>query len=560
MENTTFPILDTIEKIGTLLKDREDKDISAYEMEGELKEHVEAISEAMELSYLGALHFAALFFISIDDDSVYLKDIARFMHLRLRDYSVMNEEMEKLIDIGFVLQDDTYSNRRTYNIQQEIRDEVLNNKVPQKANLETDIFGIAKLIGNCFEKLESRAYKHPQAMAYLHKLKEINSELPVMKLVRDLELSDAAFLITMGLYCRIVSGSHVHDVESIIRSCSNYGREFVDLKRQFLNGQFTLLTHGLIEWDGDDIQSREEVVLTEKGVKSFFGDEAEMFTDSVDVKKQISVIEPDTIAGKNLFYNRIEHQEMSRLESILTQDRYEEVCNRLKGQNMSPGICVLFYGGPGTGKTESVLQLAKKTGRAIRQVDISSIKDKWVGESEKKAKGIFDQYRKLCKSMSKAPILLLNEADAIITKRINVERSVDQMSNTMQNIFLEEMEKFEGILIATTNLQHNLDPAFDRRFLYKIKFEKPSVEVRAQLLLERIPGLSATAVHRLAMEYELSGGQIENVARKVVTEIVLNGKEPSEEALKRFLLDETGYRSNGLARGHIGFSLHAMGK
>lgn len=99
----------------------------------------------------------------------------------------------------------------------------------------------------------------------------------------------------------------------------------------------------------------------------------------------------------------------------------------------------------------------------------------WVGESEKNIKGIFDDYKKEVKQLAKAPILLFNEADAIIGKRqVGAERAVEKMENSIQNIILQEIEQLDGILIATTNLAENMDKAFERRFLYKIQFEKPA--------------------------------------------------------------------------------------
>lgn len=90
----------------------------------------------------------------------------------------------------------------------------------------------------------------------------------------------------------------------------------------------------------------------------------------------------------------------------------------------------------------------------------------WVGESEKNIKGIFDDYKQKVKQSVKAPILLFNEADAIIGKRqVGAERAVEKMENSIQNIILQEIEQLDGILIATTNLAENMDKAFERRFL-----------------------------------------------------------------------------------------------
>ena len=115
------------------------------------------------------------------------------------------------------------------------------------------------------------------------------------------------------------------------------------------------------------------------------------------------------------------------------------------------------------------------------QVNISEIKSMWVGESEKNIKAIFDRYRVVAKQSKRIPILLFNEADAVIGKRKEgAERSVDKMENSIQNIILQEMESLEGIMIATTNLVQNMDSAFERRFLYKVKFEKPELAQRTK--------------------------------------------------------------------------------
>ena len=124
----------------------------------------------------------------------------------------------------------------------------------------------------------------------------------------------------------------------------------------------------------------------------------------------------------------------------------------------------------------------------------------------------------------KTPILLFNEADAIINKRSEgAERAVDKMENSIQNIILQEMENLDGILIATTNLAGNMDKAFERRFLYKIKFEKPTLEARMSIWHTMIPALDESVTRTLATKYDFSGGQIENIARKYSINSILYG-------------------------------------
>lgn len=150
----------------------------------------------------------------------------------------------------------------------------------------------------------------------------------------------------------------------------------------------------------------------------------------------------------------------------------------------------------------------------LSQVNISEIKSMWVGESEKNIKGIFDDYRKMVKQSAKTPILLFNEADAIIGKRmVGAEKAVDKLENNIQNIILQEIEQLDGILIATTNLAENMDKAFERRFLYKVKFEKPDLHGRLQIWQTMIPSLNDADASFLAARYDFSGGEIENIAR-----------------------------------------------
>ena len=250
--------------------------------------------------------------------------------------------------------------------------------------------------------------------------------------------------------------------------------------------------------------------------------------------KPKDTIAHSSITPKQLFYNPREKQAIERLTTLLQPERFAEVRSELKRQGFRSGFACIFHGSPGTGKTETVLQIARATGRDIMQVNISEVKSMWVGESEKNVKQIFTRYRKLVEESSVAPILLFNEADAIIGKRLrNVSRSVDKMENAIQNIILEEIEKLDGILIATTNLTSNIDKAFERRFIYKIEFDKPSREAKCAIWQSMIEGLTADDATALASKYDFSGGQIENVARKSVVDRILSGEELSLAALYR---------------------------
>ena len=215
------------------------------------------------------------------------------------------------------------------------------------------------------------------------------------------------------------------------------------------------------------------------------------------------------------------------------------VQKRLDEQGMRTGICVLMYGEPGTGKTATAYELARQTNRDIIQVQVTDFMDKYVGESESKLKAIFRNYRNCCKNSESKPILLLNEGDAILSKRTsNIERSVDKMSNALQNILLEEMENLDGIMIVTTNMIVNLDSAFERRFIYKIQFNKPGKDVKARIWKSMAEELTEDECVELADMFDISGGEIENITRKATMEYVLTGEKPNVEMLKNFAKEE----------------------
>ena len=258
------------------------------------------------------------------------------------------------------------------------------------------------------------------------------------------------------------------------------------------------------------------------------------------------------ITPKTLFYNKEEQEQVGMLRNILSQEQLPMIQERLKSKGMRTGVCILMHGQPGTGKTATVYELARQTGRDIIQVQVTDFKDKYVGESEAKLKKIFSDYRQCCMNSEVTPILLLNEGDAILSKRIeNVEHGTEQMMNTLQNILLEEMENIQGIMIVTTNLTSNLDTAFERRFIFKVKFEKPGTEVKAHIWQTLVDSLDEKDAGILAKEFDVTGGEIENIARKATMQFVLTGKEADIDMIRKFTKQE---KLESTRRPVMGFS------
>ncbi len=172
------------------------------------------------------------------------------------------------------------------------------------------------------------------------------------------------------------------------------------------------------------------------------------------------------------------------------------------------GLVALFSGDPGTGKTLCASILANEMDQQLFQIAIPRVVSKWIGETEKNIEKIFETAR------AAHGILLFDEADSLFASRTKVDSSVDRYSNMATNMLLQEIENFEGIVILTTNLEKNIDKAFQRRIGFKIHFPFPEGEFRARiwqtLMPKSCPVDGAMDWELLGERFELSGGHIKN--------------------------------------------------
>ena len=328
--------------------------------------------------------------------------------------------------------------------------------------------------------------------------------------------------------------------------------ELDDLKGDCAAGYLDLQQKGLIEYAGQDGMLTKDFFRIKDDIKE------ELLADVGGLrKKQAKVsasrkISASSIAPKVLFYNPSEERQVAMLRELMSEERFAGIRATMKKKNYRTGFTCLFHGAPGTGKTETVYQIARESGRDLFCVDVSQIKSCWVGESEKNIKEVFKKYRECVQTASKVPILLFNEADAVFgIRREGAGSAVDKMENSIQNIILQEMEDLDGILIATTNLTSNLDRAFERRFLYKVCFEKPSLEARVSIWRSMMPSLSEKEAEELAADFGFSGGQIENIVRKREIKALIGPEEPGFDEVRAYCEEET--LDNTPARRRIGF-------
>lgn len=389
-------------------------------------------------------------------------------------------------------------------------------------------------ITNLLHACEFDNLSFPLMVEKVKKIMEGCCHLDFCEKIMSLNLNDADMIMLLIVCNALVSKEDDYvttfDYNKILphSSCSM-------IVKQFKNKTSDLVVKDILENVDND---EEDFRLTVHGILLLLGEEY-VPEDRKEPKQTPAPPNKQTIVPKNMFYNEDERKHILRLEALLCQDSFVSIQQRMKEAGLRTGFCCLFYGAPGTGKTETVLQMARHTGREIIRVDLSSQKSMWVGESEKNIERIFADYKEKLSQSELAPILLFNEADAIFSKRhVGVNSEVEQMANTMQNILLQNMENFEGILIATTNLADNFDPAFHRRFLYRIEFKSPSAEVRKQIWRSMMPDMDESNIKAMAERFSISGGQIENAVRKMMIESILKGRPLNTDEVIAICEDE----------------------
>lgn len=382
---------------------------------------------------------------------------------------------------------------------------------------------------------------------------EVTKETPkIERLFRDFHLNNEEQLIFIALLKEEYTNSDegFREINSLIDliSVDDYDK----LKnRALFKDSAPLLANNLIDYD--------EIQLPLGGITRIYFIDDEILKDVIHTKKQkTEKVELNSIIKEQEIFELLKPK--TTLDDVVLHPSTKEMLNSvmhqmdktvsarlkewgIKTKKGSIDAKIIFYGHPGTGKTLTALSIAKTLKKEVISFDCSKILSMYVGESEKNVRKIFDSYKEIVEKTKSEPILLLNEADQFLSGRTSGSTSgAEKMHNQMQNIFLEQIERFEGILIATTNLLENIDPAFSRRFDYKIKFEKPNdsqrIEIWKKLLPKNLPLAEDFSLEELA-KYPLTGGQIFVVIKNTASQVA-GEKEPifTNEKFKQLIQKE----------------------
>jgi len=438
----------------------------------------------------------------------------------------------KLLEEGtleVVLPDVTpYADHLEYLKDQFFRIELYQKLSQTKHNATENSPSIGRL-KNKLDLLESRI---------VERIKVTQNEIIVETIFKENELSPKEQLIFLALLKEEYAGEFesLRDMNTLISLISVDDYEKIK-NRSLLEEGSKLIENLIIDYD--------EMLSTFGGVtRSFFiSEEILQKIMQPNKEKKSKKIKLDMLIGEQELFELIDPK--TNLDDVILHPKTKEVLDNLlkqidknvvkllrewgiKERRSGIDAKIILYGPPGTGKTMTALSLAKSMKKRVLSFDCSKILSKYVGESEKNVRSIFDTYKELCKKTKSEPLLLLNEADQFLSARsTDSGASADKMHNQMQNIFLEQIERFDGLLIATTNLLETIDPAFSRRFDYKIAFEKPDLKQRVELWKKLLPE-NATYEEGLDIEklasYPLTGGQIKVVLKNTALKVAAKAK------------------------------------
>ena len=526
-ESLKQKVLDSIGKVYEKSKDCHLENQFFINLEKELSFLATYFGTTKSQAFFVALVFA----LNYKGDSVDLNDLIDYLDCNPMTILKYSDDLEHLYAKGIFHKQKTRHRinlsgaNDQFTINGQISEAILKNKPmpdfrPEKM---TDFLLLLQKLSDLVQQREEMEISTFELFSQTDEIIAMNGHFPLIKAIVPMKLDTENTLIYLYLLWKTLLGDGSTDIGLTVKSIFDNATKQVSRMQKFFAGDHFLIKTKLIEIVMSGFFNDTEMKLSSRSIDLINDCGIKLFMNK---SKRDNIIKPVDIHARELYFSEQEMNQLFLLRGLMHDQKLQETQERLAMKNMSTGVTVLLHGAPGTGKTEIVKQIGRETNRELMKVEISQSKSAWFGESEKIIKKIFAEYKSFAEECERFPILFFNEADAIFSKRRDIGNfSVAQTENAIQNIILEELENFDGILIATTNLTNNLDSAFERRFLFKIRFQKPNHETRARIWKSKLPSLGSEDCLALAKKYDFSGGQIDNVIRKSEIHEVICGEK-----------------------------------
>ena len=358
-----------------------------------------------------------------------MDDLANLLHVHPLRVLQLNNEFNTLDERGYIVNAKRHDGW-SLSMVGEAREALTNDMPfdPQILKLENNFDFLSR--ANRFIKDGRQNDEDGAIVKNINRLMAQNQQLSVVQNLQNIKgEAEMWFMLQMMTTLAIEADSYVSsgDLSQMLPD-----RTVRVILKQIKDATHPFAQDGYIELRNQAGQVQQgEWVLSHEGWLAMLGSQEEV--DSIvpkeDEDENINMLTSyKQLAQRPLYFSGKTEEQVQTLTNLLHEEQLAKVRQALKTHNMPLGFCCLFYGAPGTGKTELVQQLAIATQRDLFQVNIATLRDKYVGESEKQLKRIFDKYRSLVRTQEHAPILFFNEADAIFGNRMeNTQRSVDKM-------------------------------------------------------------------------------------------------------------------------------------
>jgi len=515
-----------------------------------------AMSDKLKMSIDRAAIFATIHCMSSIDIRLSERTITAFLKPFFQENSkLIRTQLREMQRIG-LLERERYEGMHIFSIESAISEAIDNGDLDTIINIGP--IGLDAVL----EYFKKKLLDHDQLgkaelNQFMDDIVENNAQLNLIKYCNKKHFTDT---VLDAYVCMAVCVKSVFDNDSFNFSyLDNYismGKNYIQyMRKEILADTWAPIADGLIENAGGAmVDFNPELKLTPKGFDYFLKElDPEMlkFLRARMGKVNVPMIQAKDIQKVDLYFNPEFSKRIDRVSSILMPQKFAEFQASFPHNAKMKGLTMLFFGGPGCGKTEMVLQICRKTKRPLMKIEVTDFQSKWVGESERKLKQIFTDYKTACERLEVAPILFLNECDQVLGKRVGIRNSVDQMSNALQNILLEQMEQFNGIMIGTTNLTKNMDEAFERRWAMKFEFESPNEMAKISIWKSAIKGLRQQEAIELVKQFDFTPGEINNVARRFMVESLLGLEKSRLQTLQELCATEHYERTQ---TSNIGFS------
>jgi hypothetical protein len=379
------------------------------------KPHLDCVAKKLDINPIQAILFSH-FMERSADNRILVSEIAdsiKCSKIKIIKYLNECEELEKKKLIRCCRSEDGMSFRVPRDVRDSLR-KFYEFKPEKKDNLS--IFKFFAILEQLFDERRNDELTYDSITTELLDLINMNMHLLFCKKIMSYNL-DEDNLILLILFCHL-SGNNdddnigLHDLHFLYDDKSNASR----VRKSLSDGSHVLIKGKFVEFTNNNgFVNSESWKLSDMAKKELLSE-----LNAAGKNYQKNIILHSSIQSKKLFYNEKETESIQKLVSLLKEENYRMVHGRLSENGMRKGFACLFSGAPGTSKTETAWQIARETERNVMMVDISDTKSCWFGKSEKKIKEIFNKYRHAVDNSEIAPILLLNEADAVIGKRKEV--------------------------------------------------------------------------------------------------------------------------------------------